>query len=363
MFTTNIAGEPAQIDPNRASWAVERTVIMQCFDGMFSFNPDLTLKAVTATQIPTVANGGISADGLTYTIKLRNDVTWSDGQKVTSKDYVYSIKRMLDPTLASEYASFYYDIAGAQDYNSAADKDAATQASLKAAVGVTAPDDYTLVIKLAQTRPVFPQLLALWPVYPVRQDVIEKYGDKWTEAGNYLGDGPFILTEWVHQDHMTFKPNPNYWGPKPTLTQLNFKMVTDVNAELAAYKNGELQQSRVPPGTRNSYLGRSQFWVQQIQRNAQLVTFAFQFNVTVAPFDNVKVRQALSCAVDRAAFVNQCPRRCRSSGFKLDPTGHARIRSEPGPRLHFQCNQSQAAPVGCRILPMSASCRSLNSSF
>ena len=85
-------------------------------------NADLSLKAVTATEIPTIANGGISADGLTYTFKLRPDVTWSDGKKVVAKDYVYSIKRMLSPEVASEYASFYYDIVGAEDYNGAADQ-------------------------------------------------------------------------------------------------------------------------------------------------------------------------------------------------------------------------------------------------
>ena len=55
-------------------------------------------------------------------------------------------------------------------------------------------------------------MMALWPVYPVREDIITQYGDKWTEPPNYIGNGPFMLTEWVHQDHLTFKPNPNYWG-------------------------------------------------------------------------------------------------------------------------------------------------------
>jgi oligopeptide transport system substrate-binding protein len=303
VFTTNLNGEPATIDPNRASWAPELSVIRQCFDGLLGFNPDLSLKAVTATEIPTVANGGISADGLTYTFKLRPEVTWSDGQKVTAKDYVYSIKRMLSPDLAAEYASFYFDIAGAKDYNGSASKDATTQASLKAAVGVTAVDDLTLQVKLAQSRPVFTQMMALWPVYPVREDVITKYGDQWTEAGNYMGDGPFILTEWAHQDHLTFAPNPNYWGTKVKLTQLVFKEITDANASLAGYKNNELQQSGVPVGTEKATMA-DPVLSKEVQRLNELTTFAFQFNVTVAPFDNVKVRQSFSCAVDRAAFVN-----------------------------------------------------------
>jgi len=85
ILRTNIAGEPAQIDPNRASWSTERTVIMQVFEGLLGFNQDLSLRAIGATEIPTVANKGISADGLTYTFKLNSKVTWSDGKKVTPR--------------------------------------------------------------------------------------------------------------------------------------------------------------------------------------------------------------------------------------------------------------------------------------
>jgi oligopeptide transport system substrate-binding protein len=304
VFTTNLSGEPATIDPNKASWADQRSALGQCFEGVLGFDKDLNLIAVTATEIPTVANGGISSDGLTYTFKLRPEVTWSDGQKVLAKDYVYGIKRMLSPEVASEYAGFYYDIVGAQAYNGSADKDAATQKTLKDAVAVTAINDYTLKIKLAQPRPTFPQIMALWPAYPTREDVITKYGDKWTEAGNYIGNGPFILTEWAHQDHMTFKPNPNYWGTKPKLTQLTYKMIADANAALAAYKNNELQLVQIPAGTEKATLA-DPVMSKEILRYNLLTTFAFQFNVTKAPFDNLKVRQAISCAVDRAAFVDK----------------------------------------------------------
>jgi oligopeptide transport system substrate-binding protein len=304
VFTTNLTGEPDTIDPNLSQWDLSLSVIYQCFDGLLGYNTDLSLKAVTATQIPTLANGGISADGLTYTFKLRNDVTWSDGQKVLAKDYVFSIKRMLSPELAAPYASFYTsDIVGAADYNAADHKDTAKSAALKAAVGVKALDDYTLEIKLAQPRPVFLLMMALWPAYPLREDLITKYGDKWTEPPNFIGDGPFMLTEWVHQDHMTFKPNPNYWGTKPQLTQITFKMITDVNAELAGYKNNELQQSRIPPGTEKSSMADATI-NKQIYKTNELSTSSIQFNVKKAPFDNVKVRQAFATAIDRATLVN-----------------------------------------------------------
>ncbi|MFH1141713.1 MAG: peptide ABC transporter substrate-binding protein, partial [Chloroflexota bacterium] len=320
VLRANLAGEPATIDPNRASWAPERSVIMQVFEGLLGFNQDLSLKPVVAKEIPTVANGGISADGKTYTFKLRSDVTWSDGKKVTAKDLEYSIKRMLSPDLAAEYASFYFDIVGAEAYNGAAGKDDATKTQLKNAVGVKAVDDLTLQVTLAQPRPTFPQIMALWPAYPVREDIITKYGDKWTDPPNYVGNGPFILTEWVHQDHLTFKANPNYWGTKPKLTEIQLKMVTDVNAELAAYRNNELEMSRVPPGTEKATMA-DPVLSKDIVRYAELTTFAFQFNVTKPPFDNLKVRQALSSAVDRVSFVDKVRNGVGKPAYSWIPPG------------------------------------------
>jgi len=304
VLTVNLAGEPAQIDPNRASWAAERSVIGQVFEGLLGFDKGLAVIPVVAKELPTVANKGVSADGKTYTFNLKNNVTWSDGTKVMAKDFAYSIVRMLDPDLATEYASFYYPIAGAEDYNGAGSKTAAEKAALKAKVGVKATGDYTLQITLGDTYPVFLQLMALWPVYPIREDVVTANGEKWTEAGKYIGNGPFIMTEWVHQDHITFEPNPKYWGTKPKLTKITYKMITDANAALAAYKNGELDMSGVPVGTEKATMADPSL-SPQIVRNADLTTFAFQFNVHTAPYDNLTLRKALSTAVDRAAFVDK----------------------------------------------------------
>lgn len=304
VLRVNLAGEPATIDPNRASWAGERTVIMQVFEGLLGFNQDLTLKPVVAKEVPSISNGGISADGKTYTFKLRPEVTWSDGKKVLASDFEYSIKRMLSPELAAEYASFYFDIEGAEKFSGAGEKDETARTQLRGAVGVKAIDNVTLQITLTQPRPTFLQIMALWPAYPVREDIIAKNGDTWTQPPNYIGNGPFILTEWVHQDHLTFKPNTNYWGPRPKLGEIQMKMVTDANAELAAYKNNELDMSRAPPGTEKAIMADPVLG-KEILRYPELTTFAFQFNVSRPPFDNIKLRQALSSAVDRVAFVDK----------------------------------------------------------
>ncbi|MBI2871912.1 MAG: peptide ABC transporter substrate-binding protein [Chloroflexi bacterium] len=300
---SNLAGEPDNIDPNRASFSHEITVVKQVFEGLLSFDDQLAVVPVVANEVPTVANGGISSDGLTYTFKLRSGVKWSDGKPVTAKDFEYSVKRMLKPETASDYASFYYDIKGALELNSAQ----ATTDALLSALGVQAVDESTLRVTLASPRPAFLQIMALWSVYPVRQDIIEKFADKWTEPPNYVGNGPYVLKEWVHQDHITLEANPNYWGTKPKLQKIVLKMMADENAALAAYKNNEMELVAVPAGGEKAIFDDPVLNNQSL-RYPDLVTFALQFNVKKPPFDNKAVRQALSKAIDREAFINQVRR-------------------------------------------------------
>jgi len=341
ILRVNLAGEPAQIDPNRASWSSERSVIQQVFEGLLAFKQDLSLTPAVASEIPTLSNGGISADGLTYTFKIKNNVKWSDNVGLTANDFVYSIKRLFDPDLACEYASFYYDIVGAADYNAAADATAAQKATMKAAVGVRAVDNYTLEIKLAQPRPIFLSLMAMWPVYPLREDIITSKGEAWTEAGNYIGNGPFIMTEWVHQDHITFKQNPNYWGDKPELVEIQYKMITDSNASYAAYLNGELDISGVPVGTELATMNNATL-SPEILRYNELVTFAFQFNVNKAPYNNVKVRQALACAVDRESFVTNVRSGVGTPAYSWIPPGMPGYDADLGKEYTFNVTKAKS---------------------
>jgi oligopeptide transport system substrate-binding protein len=302
-FIINLGKELDTIDPCKPSWAVEGTIIGQCFEGLLYINPDLSFRPVTATEIPSVENGGMSPDGLTYTFKLRHDVTWSDGAKVTAKDYAYGIKRRLSPDIASTSAFDFYDIVGAKVYNTAANKDESEKILLRDAVGVAAIDDYTLQIKLSNPRVVF--LEKIMSAYPLREDVISKYGNQWTEPGNYIGNGPFILSEWVHGDHITLKANPNYWGNnKPKVSQIVFKIISDANAALAAYKNDEIYLVEVPAGSERAIMADPAL-SKEILRYPVLRTMGVAFNVKSEPFNNVKVRQAFATAIDRVSYINK----------------------------------------------------------
>ncbi len=201
----NLGGEPNSLDPQMASTLGEFSVIRQVFQGLLGFGPELTLKPVVATQVPSVANGGISEDGLIYTFTLRDDVTWSDGQAVTAGDFEFAIKRLLAPETASRNAQIYWVIQGAPAFGMA-------QGSGDD-VGVEAVDDQTLRITLAGPNPTFLQKMVLVHVFPVREDLIAQFGVGWTEAGNYIGNGPFVMTEWVHQTTSPWKPTPPIGAP------------------------------------------------------------------------------------------------------------------------------------------------------
>jgi len=328
----NLAGEPDTIDPNKASWADQITCASLCFEGLLGFTKDLELKAVVAKEIPTTGNGGISEDGKTYTFKLRSDVTWSDGEKVTAGDFEYGMKRMLNPETAAEYASFYYDIVGAEEYN------AGTGSADD--VAIEAVDDTTLQIELVKVRPSFLQLMAMWPTWPTREDVIEEHGSQWTEPPNYIGNGPFVLTQWVHQDSMTFEANENYWGKKPKLEKIVLKMITDQNAELAAYKNNELDMSRVPTGSEKTIMEDATLNAQTI-RYYDLTTFAFQFNVTKAPFDNKLVRQAIATGIDRVSFIDNVRRGIGKAATSWIPPGMPGYDEDLGTEYQFDATKAK----------------------
>lgn len=340
-FRVNLAGEPKSIDPHKANFANETGIAIALFEGLLGYDKDLKVAPALATEIPTAANGGISADALTYTFKLRDGLKWSDGKALSAKEIEYGVKRMLDPRTAGPYASFYFDIKNAQKFNGAlGTKDKPVQltdgqiSELRDQVGVKAPDDKTVVFTLERPRFSFVQLAGLWPLFPVRQDLIEAKGDAWTEAGTLIGNGPWKLSEWVHNDHITMVPNENYWGPKPKLAKVVWKMIADEGAAYAAYQNNEIDLISVPIANRKLVLADPNVKNQLVRYN-ELTTFAFQMNNKQAPFDNVKVRQAFAMGFDRNALINDLEQGIGRPALSWVPPGMPGFDANAGKQYEF----------------------------
>ncbi len=311
ILRTRLTGEPKTIDPHKTNFADETTMTKPLFNGLFTFNEKLEVVPAVAAEMPTVDNGGISKDALTYTIKLRKDTKWSDGKTVTAKDFEYSMRRAMDPKVAGPYTSNYFALKGAEAYNTAfGTKDApktptdAQLTQLRDAIGVKAKDDYTIEYTLTTTDASWLQKLAIWTAFPVRQDVVDKFGDKWTEAGNMVSNGAFMLKEWSHNQRFVLVPNPNWFGePKPKIQQLIIVMMENDAAAYAAYLNNELDLVGVPPANRDEVKSPSSPLNKELRRGGDGTTFALMMNNEKAPFNNPKFRQAFATAFDRAAYV------------------------------------------------------------
>jgi len=311
VLRLRIQGEPKTIDPQLSNQAEEVTLTRSLFDGLFTYDEKLDVVPDLAVEMPTIANGGISEDGLTYTVKINPDAMWSDGKPVTAQDFVYSMKRALDPEMAGTYASFFYSLTGAAAYNSAMGTpdepltpSEAELASLREGVGVNAKDDHTVVYKLTQPNPSFLNQLALWTAFPVRQDIVEKFGDKWTEAETLVGNGPFVLSQWTHGEKLVLQPNPYWFGEKPALSRIEFNVIADDVAAYQAYKADEIDVVTVPPAAIEEVSQTGSPFSDQLTIAPELATFALFMNNNVAPFDNVMVRQAFGTAIDRDGYVN-----------------------------------------------------------
>ncbi|MEX2392236.1 MAG: peptide ABC transporter substrate-binding protein [Dehalococcoidia bacterium] len=294
-LTVRLAGEPQHLDPQLTGFDVDLSMIKQLWRGLLYYDgPDLNIVPSVATAVPSTENGGISDDGLTYSFSLRDDATWSDGEPVVAQNFVDAFKRLFDPNIGATgyYYSFYTAIVGAEE--------AVAGTGSVDDIGVTAVNDYTLEIKLTREQPTMLALIAMWPAFPIRQDLIDANGDQWTEAGKLVGNGPFIMTEWEHTDHVTMEANPNYWGDdKPTLQTLTFRMQPDEAAALISYDNDELDVTPIPLPDTASFEGDA----EQI-KFPELGIFALEFNNESPPFDNPDVRKAFGTAVDRDTYIS-----------------------------------------------------------
>ncbi len=294
----NLGSEPDTIDPQKASFVREITVIMRVFSNLLTFNEKGELVPEMAERMPTV-----SQDGKVLTVTLKPGLKYSDGRPLTAQDFEYGWKRHLDPRTKGEYAFTGFIIEGAEEFNTSKETDDARLNRLRDAVGVKAKDERTLEFRLKAPAPWFLSVLATWNGLPTRRDMVEKGGERWTEPATYIGNGPYVLQSWDHQNRMVFQANTNYHRGAPPLTTVEYAMISEPAVEFAAYRNGELDVAGVQredlPAVQNDPELR-----QQYQKYPGSCTFYVGFNNKVAPFDKPQVRRAFSAALDRNEFVN-----------------------------------------------------------
>jgi oligopeptide transport system substrate-binding protein len=299
VLTTNAGGEPDTIDPQIESFVNEVAQTMMVFEALMNFDPK-TLRPVpgAAKEQPKV-----SADGLTYTYTLRDGLKYSDGSPLAPKDFMYAFQRLCDPATAGAYSFTGYVIAGCEDYNNLDPKKAtpAELAAAKAKLGITV-DATTITFKLVEPAPYFNSIAALWVGVPTRASDVTKGGDKWTEPATFIGNGPFKLVEWKHNEKLVYERNDNYRNPTKIKTWTKV-MINEGAVAFAAYRNNELDVVGVAAEDLRTVDSDADLKAQ-LRDVPGSCTFYYGFNNLRAPFTDPKVRLAFSQSFDRTAYIN-----------------------------------------------------------
>ncbi|MFT4036984.1 MAG: peptide ABC transporter substrate-binding protein [Thermomicrobiales bacterium] len=284
-------GEPVRFDPGVTSGGKGLEMLQNLFEGLVTIDQrDGSLQMGVAEKMD------VNDDQTEFTFVVRDGVTWSDGTPLTAKDFEWSWKRVLNPDTKSEYTSALYPLKNAVAIDNG-------EAELDT-LGVKATDDKTLVVTLEHATPFFPLLAATWTYYPVPQKTVEEFGDAWVEAGNMVSNGPYVLTEWNHDQNMVLERNDAYFGEAPTITKGEYTLFADpVTQALVAFEADELDQAQVG-GADLDRVKNDPVLGPMVQIFPRSGTQFIVMDTTNAPTDNVKLRQALSMAIQRDALAN-----------------------------------------------------------
>jgi ABC-type oligopeptide transport system substrate-binding subunit len=288
VFLLALEREPSSLDTNRYLYGGGDAGL---WAWLMKFDPDYK-------PVPWLAERfEVSPKGDVYTFYLRPGLKWSNGDMVTAHDFVWSYQRKLDPATAADYVGFLYDIKNAEKINKGEIKDFSQ-------LGVRAKDDMTLEFTLEGPRGYFHVLMAYAATAPAHKATVEKYGDKWTEPGNIVSNGMYILESWEHNKQLVLKKNPLYFEKDKITLEKIVRPVIPVQAQLLAYENNELDFVAVPPSE-----------LKRIQRDPKLskelipydapITWYLTPQVTHPPFDDLRVRRAVSHAIDRKTIAEK----------------------------------------------------------
>ncbi|GIP20493.1 peptide ABC transporter substrate-binding protein [Paenibacillus sp. J22TS3] len=309
-FHINLASEPPTLDPAQSQDNVSSAVLRTLFEG-------LTSKDKDGNVVPGVAEKW-EQNGKEYTFHIRSDAKWSNGDPVTAKDFEFAWKRVLNPATvpAPPYAYQLYYIKNAQAYNEKKITDANQ-------VGVKAIDDKTLKVTLENETPYFLGLTSFTTYYPVHQSV--KNNPKWaTDPSTLVSNGPFKLTNWTTGQSLEVDKSDKYWDAKNiTLTKITASIVDQAATEVSSYKSGQLDLAGQPIGEipTDQIASLKSETPNELTIKGIASTYYYLFNTTAKPFDNVKIRQAFTKAINRKALIENVTLANQIPAFGLVPPG------------------------------------------
>ncbi|MGK4467554.1 peptide ABC transporter substrate-binding protein [Mammaliicoccus sciuri] len=277
------------MDPSLAADQVSFTTFAQTLEGLYVLDKN-------DKPIPGVAKDKPkkSSDGKTWTIELRDNAKWSNGNPVTAHDFVYAWQRSVDPDTAAEFAYMFENIENAKDI---------TQGDKKPEeLGVKAIDDHTLQIKLVKDVPWMESLLAFGSYMPQNEKFVKKQGDKFgTTAKTTLSNGPYKLTEWKPEDKWKLEKNDEYWDKdKVKVQDVNVKVVKNTQTAINMYQTGKLDMVGLDAQNIKKYKDREDF-------STEATSGSYFFRINKEKNENLKnedLRKAIAKSIDKKSYVN-----------------------------------------------------------
>ncbi|MBI3558274.1 MAG: peptide ABC transporter substrate-binding protein [Deltaproteobacteria bacterium] len=287
-FKVRLLDDPLHFDWNLA-YGKEAPILMNMMEGLVEFDKQMKIAPALAQEWT------VSADGKTYDFKLRPGVKWSDGKPLVAADFVFSWLRLLSPSLGASYAYLLFDIEGAEDYHAGKLKN-------RALVGVSAIGTDKIQLRLRSPKSFFLQLFSFWSTFPVRQDLVEKFGPAWEQPGKIVVLGPFVPVSYVPHSQIVMKRNELYHGDRPRLDSVTFKIINEESNALKAFAAGEVDYSMFY-GTQSDV--EDSGILAFLKKTSIFKVCSLYFNVSIFPFSLKKIRQAFAMAIDRTAIAQK----------------------------------------------------------
>lgn len=328
ILNVAIASEPPSIDPALGNENISGAVIRNTFERLTWLDPE------GVPQPAAAESWEISEDGLTYTFTIRENTQWTNGEPVTAHDFDYSWKRTLNPETASQSAALFYIIKGAEAYNQG-------EAGVEE-VAVQALDDYTLEVTLNSPVPYFLDLINGQAFSPVLQSVIESNPEWALEASElYVSNGPFKLSEWVHQGHIMLEKSDTYWDKENVhLDGVNMQIIESQATANRAFQAGDIDYV----GNPFTYVSLDSIDLYEANNQLHIAdegsVYYYTMNLEDSTMSNLNLRQALALAIDRQGLVDNVLKGGEKPALGLVPPS---IKGFEDKEAYFADNDPEAA--------------------
>jgi oligopeptide transport system substrate-binding protein len=309
-------GEPKSMDPHYIDGVWEMNIVGDLLIGLFADGPD-------GRPVPGAADRWtVSADGTTWTFHIRDHV-WSNGTPVTAHDFVFAWRRLLDPKLAAPYAYNLWVVKNARAISDGR--------MMPAALGAHAKDDRTLIVELEHPAAYLPELLTHPVAYPLPRAVVQAKGNAWVRPGNYVNNGPYVLSGWRPNDRVTLVRNARFYdAARVRIERVNYYPTVDGNAAIKMMRAGQLDTQTPFPANQIGWIRANM--PGALRMVPYLALNYATFNLRRPPFDDVRVREAINLAYDRETMTNKVLRLGEPPAYSIVPPGVANypVRLEMG---------------------------------